>query len=98
MGSCVCWLGASSADLEIGPLLFLATPPSCLDSASNTDVTVIPSQFKVTKQILLHWQTFRDLKLMFPGSRRAEQEEDAQASPLLQANELAGPDQASPSG
>ncbi len=24
-------------------------------SASNDDVTVIPSQFKVTKQILLHW-------------------------------------------
>ncbi len=36
-------------------------------SASNADVTVIPSQFKVTKQILLHWQPFRDLKLMFAG-------------------------------
>ncbi len=42
-------------------------------SASNADVTVIPSQFKVTKQILLHWQPFRDLKLMFADSRRAEQ-------------------------
>jgi hypothetical protein len=42
-------------------------------SASNADVTAIPSQFKVTKQILLHWQPFRDLKLMFAGSRRAEQ-------------------------
>jgi hypothetical protein len=37
------------------------------------DVTAIPSQFKVTKQILLHWQPFQDLKLMFAGSRRAEQ-------------------------
>ncbi len=42
-------------------------------SASNVDTTVIPSQLKVTKQILLHWQAFRDLKLMFAGSRRAEQ-------------------------
>ena len=42
-------------------------------SASNADVTVIPSQFKVTKQILLHWQPFRDLKLKFVGSRRAKQ-------------------------
>jgi hypothetical protein len=25
------------------------------NSVSNADVTVIPSQFKVTKQILLHW-------------------------------------------
>ena len=31
-------------------------------SVSNADVTAIPSQFKVTKQILLHWQPFRDLK------------------------------------
>ena len=43
-------------------------------SASNADVTTaIPSQLKVTKQILLHWQPFRDLKLMFAGSHRAEQ-------------------------
>ncbi len=28
---------------------------------------------KVTQQILLHWQPFRDLKLKFVGSRRAEQ-------------------------
>jgi hypothetical protein len=40
---------------------------------SNDDVTVIPSQFKVTKQILLHWQPFRDLKLKYVGSRQAEQ-------------------------
>jgi hypothetical protein len=31
------------------------------------------TQFKVTQQILLHWQPFRDLKLKFIGSRRAEQ-------------------------
>ena len=42
-------------------------------SASNADVTVIPSQFKVTKQILLHWQSFRDIKLKYVGSRQAEQ-------------------------
>jgi hypothetical protein len=43
------------------------------NSASNADVTVIPSQLKVTKQILLHWQPFRDLKLKYVGSRQAEQ-------------------------
>jgi hypothetical protein len=42
-------------------------------SASNADVTVIPSQFRVTQQILNHWQPFQDLKLMFTGSRQAEQ-------------------------
>jgi hypothetical protein len=42
-------------------------------SVSNADVTVIPSQLKVTKQILLHWQPFRDLKFKYAGSRRAEQ-------------------------
>ena len=36
-------------------------------------VVVIPSQHKVTQQILIHWQPFRDLKFRFPGSRRAEQ-------------------------
>jgi hypothetical protein len=41
-------------------------------SASNADVTtVIPAQSRVTQQILSHWQPFRDLKLMFAGSRRA---------------------------
>jgi hypothetical protein len=42
-------------------------------SAFNADVAVIPSQHRVTQQILSHWKTFRDLKLMFVGSRRAEQ-------------------------
>jgi hypothetical protein len=42
-------------------------------SVSNADATVIPSQHRVTQQILSHWQTFQDLKLMFAGSRRAEQ-------------------------
>ncbi len=42
-------------------------------SASNADVTVIPSQLKVTKQILFHWQPFRDLRLKYVGSRQAEQ-------------------------
>ena len=42
-------------------------------SASNADVTAIPSQHRVTQQRLSHWQPFQDLKLMFAGSRRAEQ-------------------------
>ena len=42
-------------------------------SASNVDVVVIPSQCRVTQQILSHSQTFRDLKLMFVVSRRVEQ-------------------------
>ena len=42
-------------------------------SVSNDDVAVIPSQYKVTQQILRHSQSFWDLKLMFPDSRRAEQ-------------------------
>ncbi len=42
-------------------------------SSNPTDVTAVPSQFKVTKQILLHWQPFRNLKLKYVGSRQAEQ-------------------------
>ncbi len=42
-------------------------------SASNADVAVIPSQHRVNQQILSHWQPFLDLKIMFAGSRRAEQ-------------------------
>ena len=42
-------------------------------SVSNTIVTVIPSQHRVTQQILIHWQPFRDLKLMFAVSCYAEQ-------------------------
>jgi hypothetical protein len=54
-------------------------------SVSDADDTDIPSQHRVTQQIL-HWQPFQDLKLMFagwqpfrdlklmlPDSRRAEQ-------------------------
>ena len=42
-------------------------------SVSNDDVTDISSQHRVTQQILNHCQPFQDLKLMFPGSRRAQQ-------------------------
>ena len=42
-------------------------------SVSNVDVAVMPSQCRVTQQILSHWQPFRDLKLMFSGSRHTEQ-------------------------
>jgi hypothetical protein len=42
-------------------------------SASNAGVTAVPSQFKVTQQVLLKWQPLRDLKLKFIGSRRQEQ-------------------------
>ncbi len=41
--------------------------------ASNTDVTAIPSHLRVTQQILRHWQSFQDLKLMFTDSHRTEQ-------------------------
>ena len=40
---------------------------------SNPDVDIIPSQDKVTQQILSHWKPFLDLKLMFPDSRLVEQ-------------------------
>ncbi len=40
-------------------------------SVSNAGVAVIPSQFKVTQQVLQKWQPFRDLKIKF--SRRQEQ-------------------------
>jgi hypothetical protein len=42
-------------------------------STSNAGVTGIPSQIKVTQQILLHLQPFRDPKVKFVGSRRQEQ-------------------------
>jgi hypothetical protein len=42
-------------------------------SASNADVAVVPSQHKITQQILIHWQSFLNLKLMFVVSRRTEQ-------------------------
>jgi hypothetical protein len=42
-------------------------------SASDTGVTAIPSQLKITKQILRYWQPFQDLKLQSVGSRRQEQ-------------------------
>ncbi len=43
------------------------------NSVSNADVPVIPSQHKVTQQILRHWQPFLDFKLMLTGSRRPDQ-------------------------
>jgi hypothetical protein len=43
------------------------------NSVSNAGFVVIPSQFKVTQEILLHLQSFRDLKLRYVGSRRVEQ-------------------------
>jgi hypothetical protein len=42
-------------------------------SASNADTAVITLQHRVTQQLHSHWQPFQDLKLMFAGSRRAEQ-------------------------
>jgi hypothetical protein len=40
------------------------------EDASN--MPTIPSQHRVTMQILDHWEPLRDLKLVFAGSRRAE--------------------------
>ena len=42
-------------------------------SPSSAGVTAIPSQFKITQQILKHWQPFRDLKLQSVGSHSQEQ-------------------------
>ena len=42
-------------------------------SVSNANDTVIPSQHRVTQQILSHWQPFIALKLSYAGSRRAQQ-------------------------
>jgi hypothetical protein len=53
--------------------LFEATFAGDESSSSNAGVAAIPSQVKVTKQILLHWKPFRDLKLKYVGSRQAEQ-------------------------
>ncbi len=53
--------------------LFQASFARDESSASNAGVDVIPSQFRVTQQILFHWKPFRDPKLKFVGSRRAEQ-------------------------
>ncbi len=39
----------------------------------DTNMPTIPSQHRVTMQILEHWQPFQDLKLTFAVSRRAEQ-------------------------
>ena len=41
------------------------------EDASN--VVVIPTQHRVTEQILSRWQTFKDLKQTLVVSRRAEQ-------------------------
>jgi hypothetical protein len=43
------------------------------EDASNVPVTVIPTQNRVTLQILNHWPPFTDLKQVFVISRRAEQ-------------------------
>ena len=73
-------LNSSSLPSAAAPLslpwldhLFEASFARDESSASNAGVAAIPSQLKVTKQILLHWQPFRDLKLKFVGSRRHEQ-------------------------
>ncbi len=36
-------------------------------SPSTAGVTAVPTQAKITQQILNHWQPFRDLKLQFVG-------------------------------
>jgi hypothetical protein len=65
--------GAAPLSLPQLNSLFEASFVRDESSASNADVAAIPSQLKVTQQILSHWQPFLDLKLMFAGSRRAEQ-------------------------
>ena len=67
--------GAGGRSLSIPQLNCLYETSFVRDetSASNAAVTAIPSQHRVSLQMLSHWQLFRDLKLMFAGSRRAEQ-------------------------
>jgi hypothetical protein len=43
------------------------------NSSSTVGVSTVPTQFKVTQQILLHLHPFRDLKLKFIGSHRSDQ-------------------------
>ena len=65
-----------SAPLTLPQVNLLVVESSCVrdeSSVSNADVPVIPSQLKVTHQILRHWEPFRDLKSRLAGSRRAEQ-------------------------
>jgi hypothetical protein len=63
-----------AAPLSIPQLNRLIEPSFVRDesSASNAAVPTIPSQQRITLKILSHWQPFRDLKLMFAGSRRTE--------------------------
>ncbi len=57
-------------DLPQLDLLYEASFARDESSVSNAGVAAIPSQFKVTQQVLQKWQPFRDLKLKFLGSRR----------------------------
>ncbi len=65
--------GAAPLSLPQLNLLFETSFVWDESSASNADVAAIPSQHKLTQQILSHWQPFLDLKLMFVGSRCDEQ-------------------------
>jgi hypothetical protein len=65
--------GAAPLSLPQLNLLFEASFVRDESSASNADVADIPSHHQVTQQILSHWQSFLDLKLMFAGSCHAEQ-------------------------
>jgi hypothetical protein len=49
--------------------------PSSQDGGvpQQQETATLMLQQRVTQQILSHWQPFQDLKLMFAGSRRAEQ-------------------------
>ncbi len=60
--------GAAPLSLPQLNRLFKASFVRDESSVSNADVAVIPSQHKVTQQILSHWQPFLDFKLMLkPG-------------------------------
>ena len=66
----------SSGELAFAPIPFYITTNK-LEKFSTVSLQTrrccIPSQLKVTQQILFHWQPFRDLELKFVGSRRQEQ-------------------------
>ena len=69
----VCAPSQSQGNVGASPHLFETSFARDESSASNAGVAAIPSQFKVTQQVLQKWQPFRDLKQKVLGSRRQEQ-------------------------
>ncbi len=70
--------GLDGASHQETVLLFLPQlnqlhEPSFVREEDTSNVVVIPTQHRVTQQILNRWYPFKDLKQTFPVSLRAEQ-------------------------